>query len=316
MSNMAADIARATASAAAGAERMQAVVVAAATGRTAGAELAVGAVSGNLADASGALRRVLSAAGAGAGGLPPEVAAKVGRGLRAIGVAEAGIARGIEQAQRAGQVGRQVVGALRPAFTDFSGTLAAARQRTASLIDGAAGAARDGYATVVDRLTGRETTLPVVPTLAAPTLAVPPASVSSHPHLLILSGNDGQHFYFGLSTAAFDGLRRSTTYGVATQERLQREEALQAVHKGGESISVSGAIYTKTRAGARQLDELRRIGRRQQPLLLTTGYGEALGHYYLTKVDEEQAALMSDGAPRKQQFSLEFQRYGDDYANG
>ncbi|GLK59519.1 hypothetical protein GCM10017624_16760 [Azotobacter vinelandii] len=33
------------------------------------------------------------------------------------------------------------------------------------------------------------------------------------------------------------------------------------------------------------------------------------------QIDEEQGSLMPDGAPRKQTFTLEFRRYGDDYAN-
>lgn len=145
------------------------------------------------------------------------------------------------------------------------------------------------------------------------TSALPSAS-SSTSHLLILTTSMGQSFYFNLSTAAFDTLKRQTSYNIASQDRLTRRPALQAVSKGSESITVSGAIFTR-KAGAGQLDKLRRIGFAMQPLVLTTGYGEALGQWYLSRIDEEQEALFADGMPRKQTFTLEFQRYGEDYSD-
>ncbi|MFP3615193.1 phage tail protein, partial [Paraburkholderia sp. SIMBA_050] len=139
------------------------------------------------------------------------------------------------------------------------------------------------------------------------------------PHLMTLTSDAGDTFHFNLSTAAFDKLRRTTKYKVASQERLNRQEALQAVSQGGETITLSGVVFAASgagrSAGIRQLDALRAIGDRMVPVQLTTGYGEVLGRWYLQGVDEEQEALMSDGAPRKQTFSLEFGRYGEDYKN-
>lgn len=141
-----------------------------------------------------------------------------------------------------------------------------------------------------------------------------PGASASRAHLLILTTSLGESFYFNLSTAGYDTLRRQTSYNIATQDRLTRRPALQAVSKGGESITVSGAIFTK-KSGAGQLNKLRGIGFKMAPLMLTTGYGEAWGQWYLTRIDEEQGGLFSDGMPRKQQFTLEFQRYGEDYSD-
>lgn len=140
-------------------------------------------------------------------------------------------------------------------------------------------------------------------------------AATATPHLMTLSSDKGDTFHFNLSTAAFDKLRRTTKYKVASQERLNRQEALQAVSQGGETITLSGVVFAASGAGAKQLDALRAIGDRMVPVQLTTGYGEVLGRWYLQAVDEEQEALMSDGAPRKQTFSLEFGRYGEDYKN-
>jgi phage protein U/uncharacterized protein YoxC len=135
------------------------------------------------------------------------------------------------------------------------------------------------------------------------------------PHLMTLTSDAGDTFHFNLSTAAFNKLRRTTKYKVASQERLNRQEALQAVSQGGETITLSGVVFAASGAGVKQIDALRAIGGRMVPVQLTTGYGEVLGRWYLQGVDEEQEALMSDGAPRKQTFSLEFGRYGEDYKN-
>ncbi|CAB3804889.1 phage tail protein [Paraburkholderia caffeinilytica] len=135
------------------------------------------------------------------------------------------------------------------------------------------------------------------------------------PHLMTLTSDAGDTFHFNLSTAAFDKLRRTTKYKVASQERLNRQEALQAVSQGGETITLSGVVFAASGPGAKQIDALRAIGDKMVPVQLTTGYGEVLGRWYLQGVDEEQEALMSDGAPRKQTFSLEFGRYGEDYKN-
>lgn len=137
---------------------------------------------------------------------------------------------------------------------------------------------------------------------------------ASHAHLLVLTAQNGESYYFNLSTAGFDTLRRQTNYNVASQDRLTRRTALQAVSKGGESITISGAIFTK-KSGSGQLDRLRNIGYSMTPLNLVTGYGDTLGQWYLTRIEEDQSGLFTDGMPRKQQFTLEFQRYGEDYTN-
>lgn len=147
-------------------------------------------------------------------------------------------------------------------------------------------------------------------------LSAAPNSMFSSAHLLILVTMDipAESFYFNLSTAGYDSLRRQTSYNVATQDRLTRLPALQAVSKGGDSITVSGAIVTK-KSGASQMNRLRDIGFRMVPVMLTTGYGESFGQFYISRIEEDQDGLFPDGMPRKQSFTLEFQRYGEDYSN-
>jgi phage protein U len=140
------------------------------------------------------------------------------------------------------------------------------------------------------------------------------AGANGRPHLLILSGDAGT-YYFNLTTAAYHSLRRETIYGIAVLERLSRRPAIQFVHAGTDLVTVEGAVFGAFKGGAGQLAKLRGLGGPVKPFTLTTGYGEVLGRYYLTRIEEQQDALMPDGAPRKQAFTLEFQRDADDYQN-
>ncbi|WP_257835011.1 phage tail protein [Burkholderia glumae] len=140
-------------------------------------------------------------------------------------------------------------------------------------------------------------------------------ATSSAPHLMSMTTDAGEAFHFNLSTAAFDKLRRATRYRVAAQERLNRQEALQPVSEGGETITLSGVVFPALGAGTKQITRLREIGGRMKPVQLTTGDGEVLGRWLLQSIEEEQVAMLADGLPRKQTFSVEFGRYGEDFKN-
>ncbi|MFJ2981297.1 MULTISPECIES: phage tail protein [unclassified Pseudomonas] len=158
----------------------------------------------------------------------------------------------------------------------------------------------------------------VLSTLGFAPEATPAAqAIKPFPHLLVLQPlkANAPPYYFNLDTAAFDQLRRQTRFRWAGQERLSRDGAQQAVSLGEETISIRGAIFPGFKGGLGQLQALRGIGRQLLPLSLTTGYGEVLGTWCLTSIEEEQGALLAGGIPRKQGFSLEFVSYGQDLQN-
>ncbi|MDR2306135.1 MAG: phage tail protein [Paucimonas sp.] len=233
-------------------------------------------------------------------GLPrvgPLIGAKLQRTLRAINRAQAHVAKVVAKYDRAVAVVRQV------------------RDR----IDGfAEHAAKAGAA--IRRVVGevRSTVNGVLSTLGFAPEATPAAeAVKPFPHLLVLQPltPGASPFYFNLDTAAFDQLRRQTRYRWVGQERLSRANAQQAVSQGEESITLRGAIHPGFKGGIGQLQTLRSIGRQLMPLSLTTGYGEVLGTWCLTSIEEEQTQLLAGGIPRKQGFSLEFVSYGQDLHN-
>ncbi|AFC85476.1 phage tail protein [Frateuria aurantia] len=143
------------------------------------------------------------------------------------------------------------------------------------------------------------------------------AAVKPFPHLLIMQPvvSGGTPFYFNLDTAAFDSLQRQTSYGWQGQERLGRRPAQQFVGMGTDKITLSGAIYPHFKGGLTQLDSLRTLAGTGKPYILTTGYGQVLGTWCLSSISEQQSALLHGGIPRKQGFTLEFDRYGDDLQN-
>lgn len=179
------------------------------------------------------------------------------------------------------------VGGLRSAFTALTGL----------------GGAAAGAAPVAQALSS----------LGLPGAAASLSSSAAAPHMLVLSAGDGASYSFGLSGASFQSLKRQASFKVAAQERLGRPDALQAVGQGGESLSLDGVIFTTLPGGRKEVEKLRALGRKMAPLLLTTGYGEVLGSWIIVSLSEQQDGLLANGAARKQQFSMEFKRYGDDY---
>lgn len=254
---------------------------------------------GMLGPVNGAIRELTGAASE-LENIPfvgPAVGAKLQRVMRGVDAAQA----------KAGQV-LAVYGRATRAATEVQermGTLKEQAGKAATAINKIAGKVSPSLANIV-------------PTSAFAIDATPAAeAVKPFPHLLIIQPRDPkiQPYYFNLDTAAFDELTRSTEFRWVSQERLSRRPAQQAVGMGDEKLTLKGTIYPGFKGGLKQLDTLRTIGGRLQPLTLTTGYGEVIGTWCLKSINEEQGALLHGGIPRKQVFTLEFSRYGDDMQN-
>lgn len=252
----------------------------------------IGPVNGAISEITGAAEELASLPG-----VPPGVGEKLQRVMRGIGAAQS------------------KVGTVLATYNRGTRTMSGLDERMETLKEQAyrAGTAINQIAGKVDpRLAN------IIPTSALAPNATPMAeAVKPFPHLLILQPlqTNAQPFYFNLDTAAFDELRRQTEFRWASQERLSRRPAQQGVGMGEEKLSLKGAIFPTFKGGLKQLDTLRSIGAKLLPLNLTTGYGFVLGTWCLRSLEEEQGALLAGGIPRKQTFSLEFTRYGDDMQN-
>ena len=256
-------------------------------------------LDGMMGPVNGAIGEITGAASE-LEGLPivgPAVGAKLQRLMRGVNAAQA-------------QVGRVVA---------MYGTAT----RAVSQIDERLGVLKEQAgkaATAINKIAGKASPAlaNILPTGAFATDQTPaPEAVKPFPHLLIIQPRDPKAapYFFNLDTAAFDELRRTTEFRWASQERLSRRPAQQAVGMGDEKITLKGVIFPGLKGGLKQLDTLRALGAQLQPLTLTTGYGDVLGTWCLKSLDDDQGAFMAGGIPRKQSFNLEFVRYGDDMQN-
>lgn len=126
------------------------------------------------------------------------------------------------------------------------------------------------------------------------------------PTMLILGG-----FKFSLNTAVFQEQRRMTSYRWPAQERIGQFDALQFTGPGEDRITLPGVIYPDFRGGSDQLNELRSLASRGQPLRLIAASGEVLGMWVIESVEEVQSTFKVDGSPRRQDFTITIKKFGD-----
>jgi len=252
----------------------------------------LGPVNGAISEITGAASELENIPFVG-----PAIGAKLQRVMRGVDAAQAKVGQVVAVYGRATRAAAEVQERL--------GTLKEQAGKAATAINNIAGKVSPSLANIV-------------PTSAFTVDATPaPEAVKPFPHLLIIQPRDPklQPYFFNLDTAAFDELSRSTEFRWASQERLSRRPAQQGIGMGEEKLTLKGTIYPGFKGGLKQLDTLRTIGARLQPLTLTTGYGEVIGTWCLKVIGDEQGAFLHGGIPRKQGFTLEFVRYGDDMQN-
>lgn len=116
-------------------------------------------------------------------------------------------------------------------------------------------------------------------------------------------------FRFGLNTAAFQELSRTTEQRWAAQDRFGQLAALQHTGPGTDAITLPGVIYPEFRGGLGQIDRMRELAGRGRPLSLITGAGRVLGRYVIERVEERQSVFAARGMARKIEFTLNLRRY-------
>lgn len=126
------------------------------------------------------------------------------------------------------------------------------------------------------------------------------------PTLLMLGG-----FKFSLNTAVFTEMRRLTSWRWPAQERVGLLDALQSTGPGEDAITLPGVIYPDFKGGSRQLDDLRAIGDAKKPVRLIGAAGQIFGMWVIKSVEETASNFKLDGTPRKQEFTVQIQKFSD-----
>lgn len=115
-------------------------------------------------------------------------------------------------------------------------------------------------------------------------------------------------YQFSVNNAAYQELRRNTTYTWASQDRFGKMPALQFTGPAGDAITLSGVVFTEFRGGIGQVEEMRAEADLGVPLLLVDGYGNVMGLWVIESIDETQSTFAAFGRPRKQEFTLQLRK--------
>lgn len=133
--------------------------------------------------------------------------------------------------------------------------------------------------------------------------------------MMMLGGLEG--FMFSTDTAAYQNLRRSTSYRWQGQQRLQRLPSQQFLGPGEDTQELSGILLPHYKGGLGQIDRMRTMAGRGKPLELVAAWhsrGEVLGSWCIRAIQERQAEFAGNGIPLKIDFTLSLIAYGDDDA--
>lgn len=119
-------------------------------------------------------------------------------------------------------------------------------------------------------------------------------------------------FVFGISSAAYQDLKRQTQWRHASQSRVGARSARQFVGIGIDSISLSGILLPEFTGGQPHLDELRRLADEGKGWTLIEGTGENYGTYVIESLGEGKSRFFRDGAATSIEFDLQLSRIDDD----
>ncbi|MGE0082488.1 MAG: phage tail protein [Thiohalomonadaceae bacterium] len=115
-------------------------------------------------------------------------------------------------------------------------------------------------------------------------------------------------FVFGLRTAPFDQLRRSTAQRIASNNRFGLLAAHQHLGPGDDAITITGVLMPEITGGPSTLDDLRAMAERGESYPLLDGEGYYYGYWLIESVEESKSVFMAGGVARKIEFTLNLKR--------
>jgi phage protein U len=122
-------------------------------------------------------------------------------------------------------------------------------------------------------------------------------------------------FTFAIDTAAFHSLQRASDYRWQAHNRIGRQPALQFTGPGRDTIQLAGVIYPHFAGGMGQVGQMRSLAGQGVPLPLIYSF-ESLGQYCglwcILGIDEVRTTFMEGGLPKRIDFRLEIEAYGED----
>ncbi len=123
-------------------------------------------------------------------------------------------------------------------------------------------------------------------------------------------------FKFSIHTAAYQQLTRTYGWVWASTNRFGKTASLQYTGRDNPTVNLPGVIYPEfENVGTGQISELVKLGDAAVPHLMTSGLGDVMGYWVVTRLTETEAKHTVAGIPIKQTFSLDLKYYGKIISN-
>ena len=121
---------------------------------------------------------------------------------------------------------------------------------------------------------------------------------------------------FMIETAAYEQLSRESAWRWKSQSRIGRKPAQQYLGPDAQTIRMNGYILPEFAGGQGQMAQIRSSGDKGQPLKLVDGRGFVWGDFVITSLSETQTHFSPTGLPKRIDFQITLQEYGDDQGFG
>ena len=119
-------------------------------------------------------------------------------------------------------------------------------------------------------------------------------------------------FRFEMGHATYQSLAMSQSWRWPEQARIGREPALQFTGREPAEIRLQGVLFPGFDAGLAQVEAMRELADRGEPLQLVDGLGRVWGSWVIVEVGDTRSVLMDDGQPRRVGFEVKLKAYGED----
>jgi len=114
-------------------------------------------------------------------------------------------------------------------------------------------------------------------------------------------------FLFDLNDTNLDKIKRSLSFGYATNQRLGNFNSYQAIGAYEESVEFNGTLIAKS---INQLKDFETMAKEKQEATLALGTGQVMTIIILN-LDLERDSFLRDGAFLKQTYKISLQRVGN-----
>lgn len=115
-------------------------------------------------------------------------------------------------------------------------------------------------------------------------------------------------FVFSLKTIPFQQMESSKTWRYPSQSRVNQRPARQFIGIGDDKETFTGVLYPEITGGRVSIELLERMAGLGTSWPLINGSGILLGWYIINSVKTTKTEFFRDGAARKIEFSIEFEK--------